>query len=210
MKCFLRGIVLILFTAIFCSFVNAQDFNGKMPYIKFNKAKYSLYYSTKDKELGGYINEYYKKSQTYSTWDEMVGLYHYANTYSPIDKVKEFSVFLAESGIPSTVDECDDNSAVIDFFVANDNHYPIVLEYNVFKFYKSPICGTLGFQYVKRYRLKDGLEVDKVKKKLVKSRNKYVKKVKNAEAPQLVQEEIDKGKIVANEGTDNSLYNEFK
>ena len=196
--------------AISCSFVSAQDFNGKMPSVKFNKAKYSLYYSTKDKELGGYINEYYKKSQTYSAWDEMIGLYHYANAYSPIDKVKEFSVFLADSGIPSTVEEYEDNSAIIDFFVINDNHYPIVLEYNVFKFYKSPVCGTLGFQYVKRYRLKDGLEVDKIKKKLTKSRKKYVKKVKNAKVPQLIQEEIDKGKIVADEGTDKSLYYEFK
>lgn len=201
-------ITITLFTII-CS-VSAKTNSEQIPRIKFNGAEYSLYYSIKNTNSGTYLNEYYKQGQTYTMWDELLALHHYPNAYSPTVQAKEFRAYLTELGLSSELNEYDDNSAVLDFVIVDGKRRPIILEFNVFRFVKSPICGSYGMQYAKRYRLNNAIEADKVAKELYKTRSRYIKKLNNMEIPPLITENIDKGVIVSHEGVNENYNADFK
>ena len=71
--------------------------------IHFNGEKFDLLYSVKDKEFGGYLNEYYKHGETYNIWSEMVAIHHFPNAYSPIDQIKTFREYLGSLNCPSAI-----------------------------------------------------------------------------------------------------------
>ena len=193
-----RTIIVIVLALIFtCNFAYAKSNKNNMPYIKMNGSKFYLYYSAKSDETGSFINEYYKQNQSYASWDELIGLHHYPTAFYPIEHAKEFRDFLNASGSPATVEINDeDNSALLYFIVINNKRLPIVMEFNVFKLVKSPICGTVGFQYARRYLLNNALEVDDVKKNFAKGAIKYIKQVENVDIPDIVTVEIEKGQYV--------------
>lgn len=190
-------LTVIFLCSIFSGVVFAQDVEIKMPYIKFMGNKYTLFYSAKNQELNGYINEYYKQREGYTNWTELLGLHHYPNAFYPIEHAQAFKSYLNEKGIQTFIEaDEEENSAILDFVIINDKKLPIVLEFNVFKYVKSPICGTLALQYAKRYLLSNGLEAEMVKKEFAKTRQKYVKKVKKVEMPDLVTIAIEQGKYL--------------
>ncbi|GEM_PF-6631710 len=194
-------VLIISILVLGCGLCLAKSNKQEFQYVKFNGAKFTLFYSTKSKELGSYINEYYKKNQTYTTWNELIALHHYPNAYSPIDQAKEFRTYLQEQGVPSelNIDE-KHNSATLDFIIISQQKRPILLEFNIFRFAKSPKCGSIGFQYAKRYKINNALEINKFKKTIEKERKKYIKKFKKVNVPELIYEEIDKGKYQRHEG----------
>lgn len=196
MKKILTLVVLALFLS--CGFAFAkQDNKVTMPVVKFNGSKYSLYYSAKSTETGGFINEYYKPNQTYTSWDELIGVHHYPTAFYPIEHARDFKDFLNNSGGKAFLEVYDEeNTAILYFIVISDKRLPIILEFNVFKYQKSPICGTVALQYAKRYLLNNGLEVDDVKKDFAKSAVKYVKQVEKLDIPDIVTFEIEKGQYV--------------
>ena len=198
----MKNFVLIITVIILgCGLCLAKSDKQVFPHVKFDGAKYTLFYSAKSKELGSYINEYYKKNQTYTTWNELIALHHYPNAYSPIDQAKEFKTYLQEENIPSELDiDEKHNCAALDFIVISQQKRPILLEFNIFRFVKSPKCGTIGFQYAKRYKLNNALEIKKFKKTVEKERKKYIKKFKKVTIPELIYEDIDMGKYLRNEG----------
>lgn len=202
-------IVLILLITPLCVF--AKPSKSIMPYLKFNGSKFSLYYSAKSPALKTYMNEYYKPSEGYTSWSELIGVHHYPNYYSPIDYAKSFRDYLASNNCPSVIDiDEDNNSAIIDFLIIDAAKLPIVLEFNIFRCEKSPICGTVCLQYAKRYTIMNSLEIDKVKKGFMKNRDKYIKQIKKVEIPDLVTVDIDKGKYINHEGIVNDLQSELK
>ena len=164
--------------------------------IKYDGVEYSLLYSTKNPELGGYLNEYYKWNETYNNWSEMVAIHHFPNAYSPIDQVKSFREYLGSLNCPSalTYDE-NKNIALIDFIMINDHRLPIVLEFNVFKYEKSKKCGSVAVQYAKRYIVTTALQMEAAKKDFDKIRKRALKQVKNFNVPEIVYKEIDKCKV---------------
>ena len=207
MRYILKYLLVLILLLNSVGVVYAKD---KLPVIKFNKSKFTLYYAAKNKVTGAYINEYYKKSQTYTTWNELIAVHEYDKAYSPKDKAREFSEYIANMGIVNTISEYDDDTAILDFIMVKNNQYPILLEYNVFKFVKRPVCGTMAIQYAKRYRVKNGIEADKIRRNLIKNRSKYIKKVQKLKISKVITEEIDKGKLIVNEGIDEGHYAEFK
>jgi hypothetical protein len=179
----------------------AKDTKSKMPTIKFNNETFSLYYSTKTPEKQSYFNEYYKTYENYANWTELISVHNYPNAYSPIEQAKLFRDYLGEMNCPSALDiDEENNSATLDFILINNKKLPIILEFNIFKYEKSPICGTNAIQYARRYRINNSLEIDTVKKSFQKKRDNYLKQIKRLEIPSIVQHEVDKGKYINTEG----------
>lgn len=199
----MKKILTLIVSALFlsCGYVCAkQDKKVIMPAINFGGNKYSLYYSAKIAETGGYINEYYKPNQTYAGWNELIGVHHYPTAFYPIDHARAFKDFLNASGGQAFLEIYDeDNMAILYFTVVSDKRLPIVLEFNVFKYQKSPICGTVALQYAKRYLLNNGLEVDGLKRDFANNALKYIKRIEKLEIPDIVTVEIEKGKYVHSE-----------
>lgn len=193
----LIGLVLLLTMG----FVSAKAEKSTMPFVKFNGAKYVLRCSTEVKETGGYLNEYYKPHQTYASWTELIGVHHYPTAFYPTEHAKEFAEYLNESGIMAKpeVDE-GKNTALLYFIVTDKRKLPIIVEFNVFKYVKSPVCGTVGLQFAKRYRLNSPLEIEKTKKEIVKSGLKYIKKLNKLKVPEIIDVEVEDGKYIIKEG----------
>ena len=119
--------------------------------LNFNGSKYHLLYSVKSKDFGGYLNEYYKKGETYNIRSELVAVHHFPNAYSPIDRIKDFKDYLGSMNVPSSLTFDDKrNTAMIDFIMLTEHKLPIVVEFNIFKYEKSKKCGSIAVQYVKR------------------------------------------------------------
>lgn len=172
-----------------------------MPSLKLNGSKFTLYYSAKSPEIGSYINEYYKSGETYESWTELVVVHHFPTAYSPIDYAKSMSDYLASMNCPCSIENDEENNqSLIDFILIDSSRLPIILEFNIFKYEKSPICGSVALQYAKRYLIYNLLEVDKVKKSFEKDRDKYLNRVKKLEIPDIVTYDIEKGKYTHHEG----------
>ena len=91
--------VLLLLLILNVSMVYAEkDYS-----VHFNGKKFNLLYSIKNKDFGGYLNEYYKKGETYNIWSEMVAVHHFPNAYSPIDRIKDFKDYLGSMHVPSSL-----------------------------------------------------------------------------------------------------------
>ncbi len=164
--------------------------------IKFNGEVYKLLFSTKNKDFGGFLNEYYKPRETYNIWSEMVAIHHFPNAYSPIDQVKSFREYLGTMNCPSALTFDDKkNTAMIDFIMINDHQLPIVLEFNIFKYSKSKDCGSVALQYAKRYVVTTAFQMEGAKKDFENSRKKMLKKVQKFNIPDIVLKEIDKCKV---------------
>ena len=54
-------------------------------------------------DFGGYLNEYYKKGDTYNIWSELVAVHHFPNAYSPIDRIKDFKDYFGSMNVPSSL-----------------------------------------------------------------------------------------------------------
>ena len=200
----ITGLVLLL-TA---GFVYAKSNKNAMPVIKFDKAKYTLAYSAKSDETGGYLNEYYKANQTYASWNELIGVHHYPRAYYPIEHAEEFAEYLNSNDVMANLETNEqENSALLYFVVTDRSKLPIIMEFNVFKYEKSPVCGTVGLQYAKRYRLNSTLEIEKIKKEIVKSGLYYIKMLSKTSIPDIVTLDIDKGKYVLREAQNNDMEN---
>ena len=162
--------------------------------IKFAGEKYTLMYSKKCPETSGYLNEYYKRNQTYNNWTEMVGIHHIPNAYSPIDQIIDFRKYLNETGCPSSlIFEEKDNAAIIDFVIIEDRHLPVLLEFNVFRYVKNDKCGSQAIQYARRYIVKTEFEKEAAKRDIEKCRKKYIKKMRKFKYPLIISEDIDLG-----------------
>lgn len=161
--------------------------------ITYNGEQYNLLFSEKSTEHNGYYNQYYKKGENEESWTEIIALHHFPNVYSPIEQAYNFREYLGSFRCPSsmTVDE-DNNTAMIDFILIDGEKLPIVVEFNVFKYKKYKSCGTIAFQYAKRFEVYNTDEVENVKKSFDKFRLKAINKVKNFVLPDLVSTDIGK------------------
>ena len=172
-----------------------------MPSLKFNNVKYSLYYSSKSPETGGFINEYYKFGETYENWTELIAVHHYPNEYSPIDLAKSMSAQLNSMNFPNTVMANDNaNSAIIDFMLIDSAKIPIIVEFNIFKYEKNSTCGTSAIQYARRYFISDLTEIGKLRNFFRKKREKYINKITSFKIPELITDKIERGEYIKNEG----------
>ncbi len=185
--------ILIIFLVYFLS-MSLSFAKGTKDYtINFNGQKYHLLYSVKNKDFGGYLNEYYRLGETYNIWSDMVAVHHFPNAYSPIDRIQEFKEYLSSMNCPSSLTFDDKkNTAMIDFIIINDKNVPVILEFNVFKYKKSKKCGSVALQYAKRYSATTMSQIEEVKKDFEKNRKKIIKKVKNFDIPVVITENIDK------------------
>ena len=180
--------VLLLLLIINISSVLAKDYS-----VNFNGEKFNLLFSIKNKDFGGYLNEYYKKGETYNIWTELIAVHHFPNAYSPIDRIRDFKEYLGSMKVPSSLTFDDKkNQAMIDFIIISDSNMPIVLEFNIFKYEKSKKCGSIAIQYAKRYSATTTMQIEAIKKDIEKNRNKLIKKLKNFEIPEIITQDIDK------------------
>lgn len=175
---------------LFCTLGSAVFANNDN-IIKFEGNKYLLQYSTKSEENNGYLNEYFKPGESVNMWSEMLAVHHFPNMYSPISQAESFREYLDEINCPSAIylDE-ENNTGMIDFILIDGNKLPIILEFNVFKYEKSPVCGTVAIQYVKRYSVSNSFEIEEVKKEFAKSRKRVLKDLDKVEIPELVTKDI--------------------
>ena len=152
--------------------------NDKDYSLHFDGNKYHLLYSVKNPDFGGYLNEYYKQGETYNIWSEMLAVHHFPNAYSPIDRIRDFKEYLSDMQIPSSLTFDDKkNTAMIDFIMITNNHMPVVLEFNIFKYEKSKKCGSIAVQYVKRYAATTTMQIEEIKKDFEKNRKHYIIKI---------------------------------
>ena len=181
--------VLLLLLILNVSMVYAEkDYS-----VHFNGKKFNLLYSIKNKDFGGYLNEYYKKGETYNIWSEMVAVHHFPNAYSPIDRIKDFKDYLGSMHVPSSLTFDDKkNTAMIDFVMINDHSVPVVIEFNIFKYEKSKKCGSIAIQYARRYTATTTMQIEYIKKDIEKNRKNLITKVKNFGIPEIVTKDIDK------------------
>ena len=168
----------ILVLTLFMSFQLCLAKNEEKDYtLNFDGQKYYLLYSVKNKDFGGYLNEYYRRGETYNIWSDMVAIHHFPNAYSPIDRIKDFKDYLSDMNVPSSLTFDDkNNAAMIDFIMITNKNLPVVLEFNIFKYEKSKKCGSVAIQYVKRYSATNTLQIEEIKKDFEKNRKKLIKK----------------------------------
>lgn len=188
MKRFIRILFAVSLIFGFCRTVSALASDDYT--IKYNGHKYILKYSAKNTESGGYMNEYFRPGENYGTWTELLALHHFPNVYSPIDQTVIFYDYLRSLNCESSlkIDE-EKNSTIVDFIMVDKRKTPAVLEFNVFKYVKSPVCGSIGLQYAKRYAAYNDMEADKVKKEIEKARPKMLKRIEKFKVPEI--EEVD-------------------
>lgn len=173
--------------------INTAYADNKDYTVNFNGNKFHLLYSVKDKDFGGYLNEYYKKGETYNIWTEMVAVHHFPNAYSPIDRIKDFKDYLNSIKVPSSLSFDDKkNTAMIDFIMISEHNMPIVMEFNIFKYEKSKKCGSIAIQYAKRYSATTTMQIEAIKKDIEKNRNNLISKIKKFEIPEIITKDIDK------------------
>jgi hypothetical protein len=185
-------IVLFLLILLNINIVFAEK-NEKNYSVHFNGSKFELLYSVKNKDFGGYLNEYYKKGNTYNIWSELIAVHHFPNAYSPIDRIKDFKDYLGSMHVPSSLTFNDKkNTAMIDFIMISDHSMPVVIEFNIFKYEKSKKCGSIAIQYARRYTATTTLQIEAIKRDIEKNRTKLIKKVKKFEIPEIIQKDIDK------------------
>ena len=192
--------------------------NAKNYSINFNGEKYSLLYSVKNPDFGGYLNEYFKRGETYNIWSEMVAVHHFPNAYSPIDRIKDFKEYLSSMHVPSSLTFDDKkNTAIIDFIMIADQKLPVVMEFNIFKYEKSKKSGSVAVQYTKRYAATTTMQIEEIKKSFEKERKKMLKVVNNYKIPAVVTEDIDKcisglevNKQISNEKVNEGEINNIK
>lgn len=200
--------LLLTFVFLAVGIVCAKSEKINMPTIKFNGETFTLYYSAKSSETGGFMNEYYKANQTYASWTELIGVHHYPTSFYPIEHAKEFANYLNGNGIVANLEIDEENNSALLYFVIADKHkLPIIIEFNVFKYVKNPVCGTTGLQFANRYRLNSPLEVEKAQKNIVKNGLKYIKKISKLDVPNVITIDIDNGKYILKEGCQNNLEN---
>ncbi len=185
MKRFLTILTLFCITA---GFVWAKDENV----IKFQGDKYQLQYSTKSEENNGYLNEYFKSGEGINTWSEMIAVHHFPNMYSPISQAESFREYLDEINCPSAIylDE-ENNTGMLDFILIDGKQLPIILEFNIFKYEKSPECGTIAIQYAKRYSVSNTFDIEAVKEEFAKLRKKALKDINKIEIPQIINSPLN-------------------
>ena len=185
----MKKIFLLTFILIF----TLQTVSAKNYTLHFNGEKYTLLYSAKNKDFGGYINEYFKPRETYNIWSEMIAVHHFPNAYSPIDGVRDFKEYLGSLGVPSALTFDDKkNTATIDFIMISNSQMPIVMEFNIFKYEKSKKCGSIAVQYAKRYSATTTLQVEQIKEDFEKNRKNLIKKVQKLNIPEVIDFDIDK------------------
>ena len=201
----MKKILILLFLLI----ISLQTVSAKNYTLKFNGEKYSLLYSAKNKDFGGYINEYFKPRETYNIWSEMIAVHHFPNAYSPIDRIRDFKNYLGSMNVPSSLTFDDiKNTAMIDFILISDKQMPIVMEFNIFKYEKSKKCGSIAVQYAKRYSAATTLQIEQIKADFEKNRKRLIKQVKKLEIPAVIDEDIDK--CISAIGVKNQTDEEIK
>ncbi|MCQ2754838.1 MAG: hypothetical protein MJ231_07305, partial [bacterium] len=165
------------------------------------------------RNLGSYINEYYKPSETYTSWSELISVHHNPNTASPIEQAKALQKYLDNKSISNEIEtDEDNNSAIVSFVMSDTKRVPIILEFNIFKYELDEICGTIAIQYTKRYIANDNIQADYAKKDFQKNRNKQIKSFKKLKTPILIITDVDNGKFVEanNENTHNTIEKKEK
>lgn len=179
---------LLLILLCFVNTAFAKDDN----IVKFEGNKYRLLYSVKSEENNGYLNEYYKFGEGVNTWTEMIAVHHFPNMYSPISQAESFREYLDVINCPSAiyVNE-EENTGMLDFILINSQNLPVILEFNVFKYEKSPECGTIAIQYVKRYSVTSSLDIETVKEEFAKLRKRVIKDIEKAEIPKIINKSVN-------------------
>ena len=190
--------IFIVFLTVLCIQASAlAKKNEDFPTFKFNGCKYSLLYSTKSPELGSYINEYYKPSETYTSWSELISVHHNPNVNSPIEQAKALQEYLNNKNVSNEIEvDEENNSAIVSFVMSDTKRVPIILEFNIFKYELDEVCGTIAIQYTKRYIANDNIQADYAKKDFLKNKNKKIKSFKKLKTPTLIITDIDNGKLI--------------
>ena len=171
-----------------------NDIENVTPIIKFNHSKYALQYSNKNEQTGGMLNEYYKKSESYYNWSELLVVHTFPNASFPIEQanvLKEYVSLNYKSHFFGTIEERE--SIISDFMLVNDKKLPIILEFNIFKFEKNSSNEVVALQYSRRYILNNPLEIYKVKKSLENTRLKYIRKISSTPIPNIITTLVDNG-----------------
>lgn len=178
--------LIFLFLILNSGIVLADDY-----YVKYDKDYYQLKISEKSPEHNGYYNQYYKYNENQDNWSEMIAVHHFPNVYSPVEQAYNFKEFLKSNKCPSSL-QIDNvhNSGMLDFVLIDGEQLPIVLDFNAFKYEKSKDCGTIAFQYAKRFEVYNLNELENTKKNFEKFRPKALKKIKKYTIPDIINKDI--------------------
>ncbi len=192
----MNRLLVFLFCLIFS--INLTSAKDNLNSVSYNGNKYYLKYSEKSKEHNGYYNQYFKQNEDFDSWTEMIAVQHFPNVYSPIDLAHTFREYLEEYNCPSSllIDE-KDNVGVLDFILIDSKteNAPLKLEFNVFKYIKSPYCGSVSMQYAKKYSIDDIKNLESVKKDFEKYRLKAIDKIMLITIPEVVNKDIGEIKL---------------
>lgn len=192
----MNRLLVFLFCLIFS--INLTSAKDNLNSVSYNGNKYYLKYSEKSKEHNGYYNQYFKQNEDFDSWTEMIAVQHFPNVYSPIDLAHTFREYLEEYNCPSSllIDE-KDNVGVLDFILIDSKteNAPLKLEFNVFKYIKSPYCGSISMQYAKKYSIDDIKNLESVKKDFEKYRLKAIDKIMLITIPEVVNKDIGEIKL---------------
>ena len=192
----MNRLLVFLFCLIFS--INLTSAKDNLNSVSYNGNKYYLKYSEKSKEHNGYYNQYFKQNEDFDSWTEMIAVQHFPNVYSPIDLAHTFREYLEEYNCPSSllIDE-KDNVGVLDFILIDSKteNAPLKLEFNVFKYIKSPYCGSVSMQYAKKYSIDDIKNLESVKKDFEKYRQKAIDKIMLITIPEVVNKDIGEIKL---------------
>ena len=190
---------LILISCFILLLASKSVFANSQYFISYGGKTFKLLHSEKKHEHNGFYNQYFKLGETPGNWTEEISVQHFPNIYSPIELAQIYKGFLAQYKCPSALltDE-NQNQALLDFILIDTNakkNIPIIIEFNVFKFNKSPVCGTIAVQYAKRFTFTDTSQIEKEKKKFEKFRAKTLKNFLDFEIPKIITLDIDEIKL---------------
>ena len=163
---------------------------AKAEEIHFNNDIFILKYSTLSQLNKGYENEYYLKNEGKNNWTKMVGIYYYPEVSNPLkfaDKECKTIESTETNVLLKFIENKKADKAALSYLQNGSANGKNFFEYNIFKYEKSKNCGTIAFQYAKKFQVYDNQEVAEVKKKFSKFRPRAMKKINDFEIPDVVE-----------------------
>ena len=189
----------ILYILILAVFFIAQAAFAEEQTITFLGNTYNLAFSARGAG-GGFYNEYVKNGQTVKNWNEIMVIHHFPLAKSPLTEAKKLSSVITaiyakqNKKAPVALSYNDKkDSAIVDFVmpVLDENKNLKCLEFNVFKYEKSPDGrGLRAIQYSKRFFKNELQNETTFQQNLAQTRTKVMNAIPAIETPQIVEKAI--------------------
>ena len=161
--------------------------------IYFDNTKYILKYSVLSPDAKGYFNEYYQSNESRNKWTKMLGIYYYPEENSPMKFAKEFDKIIENSDnavLIKLMENKKQEKALLSFLVNNNENNKNYFEYNIYKYEKHPVKGSVMLKYAAKYYCGTDDEIIKAGNNIREKNDEYIQLIIASATPEVVEQNI--------------------